>query len=361
MNHRSVRRSVRRSVPRSLRRGSVTLAVVAASALLLGGCAANVPSEANGGDASATASSTEGFPVTIDNCGTSVTVAAPPQRIVTIKSSTTELVLALGLGDRIVGSAFLDGQLPAELEKAGASLNVISDFLPGQEAVLGLAPDFIYGGWESNFTADGVGEREGLASLGIGSYVSPAACKGAGYVPDPLTFDTVFAEIAEAGAIFGATDAAAELVAALQNELAALDLAAADVAGTAAGETTALWYSSGTTTPYVGAGIGSPAMIMGAAGLTNVFQDVHDTWTSVGWESVIEANPSVIVLVDASWNTAASKITNLESNPATQELDAVKNKRYVILPFASTEAGIRNVEAAASIIDQLAALAELDR
>ena len=290
-----------------------------------------------------------------------MTVAAPPQRIVTIKSSTTELVLALGLGDRIVGSAFLDGQLPAELEKAGASLNVISDFLPGQEAVLDLAPDFIYGGWESNFTADGVGEREGLASLGIGSYVSPAACKGAGYVPDPLTFDTVFAEIAEAGAIFGATDAAAELVAALQNELAALDLAAADVAGTAAGETTALWYSSGTTTPYVGAGIGSPAMIMGAAGLTNVFQDVHDTWTSVGWESVIEANPSVIVLVDASWNTAASKITNLESNPATQELDAVKNKRYVILPFASTEAGIRNVEAAASIIDQLAALAELDR
>ena len=102
-------------------------------------------------------------------------------------------------------------------------------------------------------------------------------------------------------------------------------------------------------------------MIMGAAGLTNVFQDVHDTWTSVGWESVIEANPSVIVLVDASWNTAASKITNLESNPATQELDAVKNKRYVILPFASTEAGIRNVEAAASIIDQLAALAELNR
>lgn len=358
-----------RSLRRSVHRGSVTLAVVAASALLLGGCAANVPSGAGRGDASSAAAPSGGFPVTIDNCGTTVTVAAPPERIVTIKSSATELVLALGLGDRIVGSAFLDGQLPAELEKAGASLNVISDFLPGQEAVLGLAPDFIYGGWESNFTADGVGERDGLASLGIGSYVSPAACKGAGYVPDPLTFDTVFAEIAEAGAIFGATDAAAELVAALQNELAALDPAAADVAGTstgaatgtAAGETTALWYSSGTTTPYIGAGIGSPAMIMGAAGLTNVFEDVHDTWTSVGWESVIEANPSVIVLVDASWNTAASKITNLESNPATQELDAVKNKRYIILPFASTEAGIRNVEAAASIIDQLAALAELDR
>lgn len=94
---------------------------------------------------------------------------------------------------------------------------------------------------------------------------------------------------------------------------------------------------------------------MSAARLTNVFADVKDTWTSVSWEAVIAANPSVIVLVDATWNTAASKIATLENNPATKGLDAVLNKRYVILPFASTEAGIRNVEAAASTIDQLAA------
>ncbi len=336
---------------RSTQRGSVALAAVAASALLLGGCATSVPNSAK--DLGPTTSSAgTGFPVTIDNCGTSVTVAAPPERIVTIKSSTTELVLALGLGDRIVGSAFLDGPLPASLEKAGTSLNVVSDFLPGQEAVLDLSPDFIYGGWESNFTADGVGERDRLTSLGIGSYVSPAACKGTGYMPDPLTFDAVFDEITEAGAIFGATDAAADLVARLKAELAALDPAAA----TGTTGTTALWYSSGTDSPYVGAGIGSPAMIMEAAGLTNIFADVHDTWTSVGWESIIEANPSVIVLVDATWNTAAAKIATLESNPATQGLDAVKNQRYIILPFASTEAGIRNVEAAASTIEQLAAL-----
>ena len=214
--------------------------------------------------------------------------------------------------------------------------------------MLGLTPDFVYGGWESNFSAEGVGERAGLAALGIGSYVSPAACKGEGYMPDPLTFDSVFDEITEAGAIFGAEEAAVELVADQQEDLAALDPTGAD--------TTALWYSSGTDTPYVGAGIGSPNMIMQAAGLTNVFADVQDTWTSVGWESVIEANPSVIVLVDASWNTAASKIASLEANPATQQLAAVQAKRYIVLPIAATEAGIRNVEAAASSIEQLAAL-----
>ena len=332
---------------RSVSQLSLALTSIAASALLLGGCAATLRVTAHGDSPTTTTSPTDVLPVTVDNCGTSVTVAAPPQRIVTIKSSTTELLLALGLGNHIVGSAFLDGPLPASLEKAGASLNIVSDFLPGQEAVLGLAPDFIYGGWESNFTADGVGERDRLASLGIGSYVSPAACKGAGYMPDPLTFDTVFAEITQAGAIFGATDAAATLVAAQKAELAALT--------PATNRTTALWYSSGTDSPYVGAGIGSPEMIMRAAGLTNIFEGVHDTWTSVSWESIVAANPSVIVLVDATWNTAASKIATLESNPAAKGLDAVKNKRYIILPFASTEAGIRNLEAAASTIDQLAA------
>ncbi|TFC68929.1 putative F420-0 ABC transporter substrate-binding protein [Cryobacterium sp. TMT2-4] len=324
------------------------LVVVAAAALLSSGCAAASPVAAPSAAPGASAGTGGGYPMTIDNCGTDVTVEAAPERIVTIKSSTTELLLALDLSDRIVGSAFLDGPLPASLEKAGAGLFVVSDFVPGQEAVLGLTPDFVYGGWESNFSAEGVGERQSLTDLGIGSYVSPAACKGEGYMPDPLTFDSVFAEITEAGAIFGAEEAAADLVADQQKTLAALDPAAAD--------TTALWYSSGTDTPYVGAGIGSPNMIMAAAGLTNVFADVQDTWTSVGWESVIEANPSVIVLVDATWNTAESKIANLETNPATQQLDAVKNQRYIVLPFAATEAGIRNVEAAASTIEQLDAL-----
>lgn len=324
----------------------VILGVAATTVLLLSGCAATATPA---GTPAATSAAGTSYPVTVDNCGTSLTVAAAPERIVSIKSSTTELLLALGLGDRIVGSAFLDGALPASLATAGANLNVISDFLPGQEAVLGLNPDFIYGGWESNFSADGVGERDALASLGVGSYVTPAACKGE-YMPNPLTFDTVFGEISEAGTIFGAEPAAADLVSTLKHDLAALTPSTAT--------TTALWYSSGTTTPYVGAGIGSPEMIMAAAGLSNIFADVSDTWTSVGWESIIEANPSVIVLVDATWNTAASKIAHLESDPATQVLDAVRNQRYIILPFAATEAGIRNVEAASSTIAQLAALNE---
>lgn len=294
----------------------------------------------------AAASDTE--PLTLDNCGTEVTVDAEPQRILTIKSSTLELALALGAGDRIIGSAFSDGPLPEELAADADGIPVVSDKVPSQEATLALEPDLVFAGWESNFSIEGVGERADLEKLGITTYVAPAACKAPGYMPNPLTFDTVFDGFTEAGEILGETEAAAKLIADQRAQLAAIvpdDHALS-----------AVWYSSGTDEPFVGAGIGAPEMIMTAAGLENVFADVEDTWTSTSWELIAEADPDVIVLVDAAWNTADSKIALLTANPVTAQLDAVVNERYVIVDFPATEAGIRNVDAVESIVTQLGEL-----
>lgn len=286
--------------------------------------------------------------VTVDNCGTVVTLDAAPKRVVTIKSTSTEMLLALGLGDRIVGTAFQDGPLPADLQQAGASLTSLSDKVPSEEVVLQQEPDLVYGGWESNFSADGAGERAELQSLGIATYVSPSACKEPGYQPDPLTWDEVYREIGEAGSLFGAQDAAAALV---TEQRAMVSGVSADTRGLSA-----LWYSSGSDTPYVGAGIGAPQMILDTLGLTNIAAEVHDTWTPLGWEAVVNADPDVIVLVDATWNTAQSKMDRLASDPATANLTAVKNKRYLIVPFPAGEAGVRNAPATVDLAVQLAAL-----
>ena len=284
-------------------------------------------------------------PVSIENCGFDVTVSEQPERIVTIKSTSTELVIALGLGDRIVGQAFPDGPLPASLPQV--DVPVISDFAPSEEAVLELEPDLVFGGWESNFTAENAGDRAELRDLGIASYVSPAACKGE-YQPAYLSFDELFDYIAEAGTLLGASDAATALIAEQQKQLLEIEK---DDRGL-----TALWWSSGTDTPYVGAGSGAPQMVMNAVGLTNIAGGVDDTWTPYSVEALIAANPDVIVLVDASWNTVESKKAYLASNPATANLDAVVNERYLVVPFAAGEAGVRSVEAATSLSEQLAAL-----
>ncbi len=293
---------------------SAPLLVVPIAALLLAGCASG--SGADSGDTDAATATggagASGFPLTIDNCGTEVTFEAAPERVVTVKSSTLELMLALGLEDRVIGTAFSDGPVPEAYADAASDLVMLSDNVPSQEVTLSAEPDLVFAGWESNLTAEGAGDRDALAALGVQSYVAPAACKGEGYMPNPLTFDEVFREFEEAGAIFGVPDAAADLV---TEQRAALDAIEPNTDGL-----TALWYSSGDDTPFVGAGIGAPQMIMEAAGLENVAADVEDTWTSMGWEAIVEANPDVIVLVDAAWNTAEAKIAHLESNAATAAL-----------------------------------------
>lgn len=330
------------------RRVHPSLAVVLGAVLTLSACgAAGAPGE----DAPASPSSTTaepGFPVTVATCGVETTLEAPPERIVTIKSSATEMVLALGAGDRLVGTAYSDGEVPAELADAVADVPVLAEKNPSAEAVLELEPDLVYAGWESNLSPDGAGERSTYEDLGIATYVSPSACKAPEHQPDRLTFDLVFDEITEMGEVLGEPDAAAELVAQQRAELAA-------VAPSGAG-LTAVWYSSGSDTPYVGAGIGAPQMILEAVGLENIAADVADTWTSLAWEAVAERDPDVIVLVDSAWNTAEHKIEVLESNPVTAALPAVREGRYLTVPFPATEAGVRNVPAVADLAAQLAAL-----
>jgi len=322
--------------------------VLPALALSLAACAGGGGGLATTPTAAATASPQATFaPLTLDNCGSSVVVSTPPQRVITIKSSPTETMLALGLGDRIIGTAYRDGPVPAAWAADAAAIPVISEKVPGQEAVLALNPDFVYAGWESNLTADGAGDRAGLAALGIGTYVSPSACKESGYQPDPLTFDDVFGEIDEVGRVFGVKARADELVTGLRSQLSDVKR----VSGVSA-----FWWSSGTDTPYAGGGIGAPQMIMDAAGLTNVLAGVHDTWAPAGWEQVIAADPDVLVLVDASWNSFEKKVAYLESNPALAQLTAVREHRFVSVPFAATEAGVRNVEATATLVDQVRAL-----
>ncbi len=118
------------------------------------------------------------YPLTLNNCGIDITIAkARPSALVAIKSTATEMLLSLGLADRIVGVGFQDGPLPPDLASAGSNLKVLADKVPSQEVVLAAEPDFIYGGWESNFAGDAAGERPTLAQLGIASYVAPAACR----------------------------------------------------------------------------------------------------------------------------------------------------------------------------------------
>ncbi|WMT91676.1 putative F420-0 ABC transporter substrate-binding protein [Pelagibacterium sp. H642] len=285
------------------------------------------------------------YPLTIENCGTTVTFTAPPERVVTIKSTATEMLLALGLGDRIVGVGFQDGPVPEQWAPA-TDLPVLADRVPSQEVVLEAEPDFVYGGWESSFAADAAGERDSLHALGIATYVAPTACRSTG-TPEKISFEDVFDQILEMGMIFDVEDRAAELVDQQRALLAEIKPAS---------NLTGVWYSSATSTPYVGAGLGGPQMTMDALGITNIFSEVQDTWTSASWEAIVDQDPDLMVLVDAEWNSVDQKVRLLNDNPATANMSAVQHARYLTIPFPAAEPGVRSVPATVDLANQLTGL-----
>src|SRR5688572_14178392 len=120
------------------------------------------------------------------------------------------MLLALGLGDRIVGVGYQDGPPPGVWAK-DFDAPVLADRVPSEEVVLEVEPDLVYAGWESNFSPEGAGTREDLETLGVASYVSPSACQSQDQ-PDPLTWEHVFSDIEEVGRIFGVEDEAKSLV-----------------------------------------------------------------------------------------------------------------------------------------------------
>lgn len=320
----------------------MTSSVVAAVAVftMLSGCASSgQPPESDEGASEES----------IDNCGFELALEPEPERVVTIKSTPLELMLALDLSDRVVGAAFLDGPPPEELVPADWEVPVVAEELPSREALIAAEPDLVFAGWESNLSADGIGTRDDLAGLGLRSYIAPPACEF-GREGTPLEFDDIFQMIAEIGQLFDVEDRATGLIAEQQETLDALP-----ELGTSP---SVLWYSSGEDSPFVGGGTGAPNMIMEAAGLTNVGADHPESWFSMPWESFVESDPDIIVLVDAPWHTAADKRAQLEEHPAARHMHAVEEGRFVVVDFATTEAGVRNVEAVQSVSESVHDLGE---
>lgn len=316
---------------------------LAAAALLVAACA-GAPEKG-----SSAPSESSGYPVTAESCGFTATVTTRPERVITMNQGATEVVLALGLEKQLAGTAYLDDAIPEKWQAAYNSVRVLSKEYPDHESVLAAKPDFVYASYISAFDKEVAGSPESLADIGISSYNSPLGC-GDDKLPK-VSFETVWDEIDAIARIMGAPEKAAEIKKAQQAQLATLD---DEKAGAG---TEVFWFDSGDNkTALAGAGEGGPQLILDAVGASNVFADLKGGWADASWEKVIDADPEVIVLADASWSSADDKIALLLKDPVLSQLEAVREKRFVVLPYSESTPGVRLVDGAQAVADGIAAL-----
>nr|WP_032772034.1 ABC transporter substrate-binding protein [Streptomyces cyaneofuscatus] len=323
-----------------------TAALFAAGVVLLTACGGGTTnSSADGGGDKA-----DGFPLTLKNCGRTVTVKAPPQRAVSVDQGSTEILLSLGLADRLAATATWSDPVMKGLEKANEGVERISENRPSSEKVLDKEPDFLSASFASTLAKGGVAPREQFEKLGVPTYISPADCVGKdnsgggdGARTAPLTMDSVYTEVRELSQVFGVPERGDALVKKLQARVAK----ATD--GIDGSKASLLYWFSDSKAPYLAGCCGAPGVITRELGAKNVFDDTHDEWPQISWETVADRNPDVLVIGDLSRTmqtaeSAEKKIEFLESNPVTRTMDAVKNRRYVLLSGQAMNPTIRTVE-----------------
>lgn len=322
------------------------LAVPIAALLLLVGCG-GPPQAAPATTAAATA----------QNCGLEVTVPGPPQRIFAAYQPAVEMAHALGVGDRLVGTAYLDSQVLPEYAQAQAAAPYTPE-LPSREALLATQPDFVLSGFNDVFAQEAAdssfGTRASLRELGIATWIFGPLCPTADGLadeaidPSSVTVENVYTDVRDLGRLFGAEDRATEVVADMQARIAAVR---ERVAG-ADRPSVAVIRPMDDGTFRVAAGPDFITRILDIAGADNAFADLTERRNvPVGAEEVIARDPDVILTstcCDASYTVAdaATDVERIRTNPAFANLTAVAGDRVEPFLFADRAAGVRVPHAA---------------
>ena len=317
-----------------------------AGSLALTGCS----SAAGSSTTAASTTSSTGYPVTISNCGTSITFTKAPSRAVSNDINTTEDMLALGLGSRMVGYFGVNGDgpagkpIPSEYE---ASFGKVRDVSPDPftlESLVGLAPDFLFAGWNYGLHVGTSLTPQGLASYGIKTLALTESCAHVDAATQSVSLDDTYQDLTNLGRIFGVESRATQLIDGMKSQIAAVG---AKVSGLK--PVTVFDYDSGTAAPFTGPGLAMPTAEIAAAGGVNIFANLKQTWTTVSWEQVVAANPQCIVVNDYGTPTAAQKVRFLETDPVTKNLTAVKNRCFLTLSYDQVVPGPRDAEAVTAL------------
>lgn len=223
------------------------------------------------------------YPLTIENCGRTLTFDAPPEKVVSLGQAVHEILFALDLGDRIAGTAVWLGPLPEAYQAANAAIPRLADEAPSFEAVVGLRPSLVLTEFEWHVGPQGVvGTPEQFADFGIQTWRAPMDCTGKdnaiggnGRRVQPFAMDQVYHAITDLAAIFDVQDRGAALI----SDLKAREAAAVARVAQAKDVPVLFWFTSPEIDmdASVAGSNGAPAYMLARLGARNVITS-DDEW-----------------------------------------------------------------------------------
>ncbi|MFE4216740.1 ABC transporter substrate-binding protein [Streptomyces sp. NPDC056844] len=327
-------------------------ALALALSLSLAGCGADVAPGGGEGDGARAADGH--YPVTVENCGEKKTYDKAPQRVVTNDVGITEIMFSLGLEDHMAGYVMPDdkGDLTSVPWKDGyGKTKWLSKEQINKELVLDAGADLVFAGWNYGFSEGEGFTPAALERVGVDSYLLSESCRNgqgkARGVMAPL--DALYTDLRNLGRIFDVEDRAGALIASFRKQVAEAQAKAPK----GADRPRVFLYDDGQDKPLTSGAYAGPHDIITKAGGDHIMKDLKDTWTTVGWETVVARDPEVIVINNYGDTTAERKRAFLKSYAPLANVSAVKNDRIVVLDYVDLVESPRNPAAISSLAAEL--------
>ena len=278
---------------------------------------------------------------TVESCNRIVTFEEPPKKAISNDVNLTEMMLVLGLAERMVGYTGIAGwnTLDEEMRAGVKELPELSQKYPSKEVLVGADADFFFAGWNYGMKVGGEVTPETLEPFGIKVYELTESCIHI-MNKSKANMEDMYNDLLNLGRIFSVEDKANNLINKYRMEIQELtqNINTDD-------PLRVFVYDSGEDTPFTAGFYAMPTALIEASGGINIMNDFKKSWGTVTWEEVIDRNPEVIVIVNYGNVTADQKKDFMMSNPAFAGIDAIKNDRFVTLEYVEATPGPRNIKA----------------
>ncbi|MGZ7440181.1 ABC transporter substrate-binding protein [Paenibacillus sp. TH7-28] len=249
-----------------------------------------------------------------------------PERIMVNTRPAAELLLHLGLADKIAGVGANFGAPDKAVEEEYAKLNILGDSYVGKEVTLGTNPDLVLGRGGLFDNADwGVGTVDALNDMGVKTYVLESSVTGGSY-------DSIYKDLENLGEIFSVQDQAKSFIKELKDRQAAI---ASKLSSITEKKTFAYLHISDPNEVNVYAAQNETFFndAFQMIKLDNIFKEVTG---EVSVETLIEADPDVLIIPD--WVTTGGVSADtlkeaLYANPKLSSMKAIKNKQIYAVDY----------------------------
>lgn len=297
-------------------------------AVLLGVAACSSAAEPEGGDTvlPTTRNLASAFPVTVQDATGDVTIEAMPESIVSLSSTGTEMLFAIGAGAQVVAVDEFS-TYPDE-----APITDLSGFTPNLEAILSYEPDLVV------ISFDPGDLQAGLNAVGVPTLMLMTAS----------SLDDSYAQLEVLGAATGHVSEAEEVARNMEEAIAGIVSASGQAGGVSFFHEVDETLYSATSGSFLG-------QVYDLFGLENIADGVEDPggfgFPQLSAEYVVASDPDLIFLADAD---SGVSVESLSSRPGWGGMKAVRDGAVIeVDTYLASNWGPRVVEFVQLIADAL--------